>query len=173
MLCKPLVTTGYKVTVTTQPIGPIPVWSDVTLTCTVDPVPPGPLSYVWYTSAFNVYINMQESNAKVFIGSNHPMQALYFCHVQSNGSEVAVGYTIIKPQGRRIYWNSISLIIIKYAGFLIPIGPTEVTYHHGNNIVLEVNISSYYGASYLQSLQWHKDGNPLTCQLLLWHEGIH
>ena len=54
-----------------------------------------------------------------------------------------------------------SLNVIKYAGFLIPIGPTEVTYHHGDNIVLGVNISSYYGASYLQSLQWHKDGNPL------------
>ena len=89
-------------TVTTQPIGPIPVWSDVNLTCTVDPVPPGLLSYVWYT-AIDSYINMQGSNAIVYIDSNHPNQALYFCHVQTNGREVAVGFTMIKPQGRRIY----------------------------------------------------------------------
>ncbi|KAL5502151.1 hypothetical protein EMCRGX_G008875 [Ephydatia muelleri] len=111
----------YKVTVTTQPIGPIHVWSYVTLTCTVDPVPPGPLSYVCVK------------------------QALNFCHVQSNGREVAVGYITIKPQG-----------------FLIPIGPTEVTYQNEDNIVLGVNIPSYYYlATYLQSLQRYKDGNPL------------
>ena len=48
-----------------------------------------------------------------------------------------------------------------YAGFLIPIGPTEVTYHYGDTIVLGVNTSSHTAASYIQSLQWYKDGNPL------------
>ncbi|KAL5502145.1 hypothetical protein EMCRGX_G008869 [Ephydatia muelleri] len=91
------------------------------------------------------YISTQGPNATVYIGSNHPKQALYFCHVQSNGSEVAVGYATIKPQG-----------------FLIPIGPTEFTYQYGDTIVLGVNISSYYYLeSFIQSLQWYKDGNPL------------
>ena len=89
-------------TVTTQPIGSIHVGSYVTLTSTVDPVPPGPLSYVWYT-ALDSYISTQGPNATVYIDSNHPKQALYFCHVQSNGREVAVGYATIKAQGRRIY----------------------------------------------------------------------
>eukprot|EP00731_Ephydatia_muelleri_P005965 Em0003g213a len=88
----------YKVTVSALTNGPIPVDSTVTLFCTIDPTPPMPLSYVWYSSA---------------------------------------------------------------PGFLTPIGPTEVTYHYGDNIVLEVSLSSNPIAQYIQSLQWYKDGNPL------------
>ena len=55
------------------------------------------------------------------------------------------------------------MVIITYihVGFLIPIGPTSVTYHYGDTIVLEVNMSSLYPASNIQSLQWYRDGNPV------------
>eukprot|EP00731_Ephydatia_muelleri_P005992 Em0003g240a len=139
-------TTGYKVTVSALTNGPIPVDSTLTVTlfCTIDPTPPMPLSYVWYSSAPGNYINNQGPSATVYIFPRERKLSLYFCHVQSNGSDVAVGYISIKPQG-----------------FLIPIGPTVVTYHYGDNIALEVSLSSNPRAQYIQSLQWYKDGNPL------------
>ena len=79
--------------------GPIPVDSTVTLFCTIDPTPPMPLSYVWYSSAPGNYINNQEPSATVYIFPQERKLSLYFCHVQSNGSDVAVGYISIKPQG--------------------------------------------------------------------------
>ncbi|KAL5502156.1 hypothetical protein EMCRGX_G008880 [Ephydatia muelleri] len=135
---------GYKVTVSALTNGSIPVDSTVTLFCTIDSTPPMPLSYVWYSSAPGNYINNQGPSATVYIFPRERKLSLYFCHVQSNGSDVAVGYISIKPQG-----------------FLIPIGPTEVTYHYGDNIVLEVSLSSNPIAQYIQSPQWYKDGSPL------------
>eukprot|EP00731_Ephydatia_muelleri_P005970 Em0003g218a len=139
-------TTGYKVTVSALTNGPIPVDSTLTVTlfCTIDPTPPMPLSYVWYSSAPGNYINNQGPSATVYIFPRERKLSLYFCHVQSNESDVAVGYISIEPQG-----------------FLIPIGPTVVTYHYGDNIALEVSLSSNPRAQYIQSLQWYKDGNPL------------
>ena len=97
-----LFSSGYKVTVSTLTNGPISVDTFLTLFCTVDPVPPGPLSYVWYTSSPGKYINGQGPSAVVYIFSRERKPGLYFCHVQSNGSEVAVGYITIKPQGRKL-----------------------------------------------------------------------
>ncbi|KAL5502153.1 hypothetical protein EMCRGX_G008877 [Ephydatia muelleri] len=139
-------TKSYKVTVSALTNGPIPVDSTLTVTlfCTIDPTPPMPLSYVWYSSAPGNYINNQGPSATVYIFPRERKLSLYFCHVQSNESDVAVGYISIEPQG-----------------FLIPIGPTVVTYHYGDNIALEVSLSSNPRAQYIQSLQWYKDGNPL------------
>ena len=75
----------------------------MSLTCTVDPVHPGPVSYQWSTAVPEASISSQGPNtATVYIGLTHPRQGLYFCHVLSNGSEVAVGYTVIRPQGMKL-----------------------------------------------------------------------
>ena len=135
----------------------------MSLTCTVDPIPPGPVSYQWSTSIPGTYISSQGPNATLYMGTAHPKQGLYFCHVLSNGGEVAVGYTVIKPQGMHTIINYF-MIVITYTciGFLIPIGPTKLTYQYGDTIVLGVDILSYYIAqTSIQSLQWYRDGSPV------------
>ena len=95
-------TIGYEVSVNILTNGPITAWSSVSLTCTIDPVPPGPVSYQWSTAVPGAYIFSQGPNATLYIELAHPKQGLYFCHVLSNGSEVAVGYAVIRPQGMKL-----------------------------------------------------------------------
>ena len=74
----------------------------MTLACIVDPIPPGPVSYEWSTSiptSHNSIFSQGPNNVSVYIELTHPKEGLYFCHVLSNGDLVAVGYTVIKPQG--------------------------------------------------------------------------
>ena len=85
-------------TVTTLPNGPIPLESYVTLTCAIDPVPPGLLSYVWYSTFYQIIQGPPTVTVQVY--NNGPNPYLYFCHVLSDGIEVAVGYSLIRPQGR-------------------------------------------------------------------------
>ena len=99
------ITVGYEVSVNILTNAPIVAWSMVPLTCSIDPVPPGQVSYQWSTSIPHTpytFISSRGPSADVYIGPAPPRWGLYFCHVLSNGSEVAVGHTVIKPQGRKV-----------------------------------------------------------------------
>ena len=95
-------TIGYEVSVNILTNGPIALGDYVSVTCTIDPIPPGPVSYQWSTSIPGTYISSQGPNATLYMGTAHPKEGLYFCHVLSNGGEVAVGYIVIKPQGMKL-----------------------------------------------------------------------
>ena len=102
----------YRVVVTSNPQSPIPFTrNSVQLHCSVTPLPPAPVEYRW-TAVPNYYSTSNPSSssyslptASASISSywsiRHPV---YYCHVRSNGIEVASGKLMLTIQGLVQIW---------------------------------------------------------------------
>ena len=102
-------TVAYRVVVTSSPQSPIPFTvNSVQLHCSVTPLPPAPVEYRW-TVVPNYFStsNPSSSNYKLptvttSISSYWPWSIrhpTYYCHVYSNGTQVATGRLALTVQG--------------------------------------------------------------------------
>ena len=95
---------GYSVTVITDPRqGPFRIGTSVTLSCQVNPQPPGPVTYSWRTSVQNSGVstaNITSPNTTFTVYYYHQHLGWYFCYVYSNDSLVGVGNTLVETQGQ-------------------------------------------------------------------------
>ena len=98
---------GYNVTVVTAPReGPFRLYTSVTLSCQVNPQPPGRVTYSWKSSDQNSgysglpFGNSTSPNTTLYIYYNHPRFGWYFCYVYSDGTLVGVGRTLVETEGQ-------------------------------------------------------------------------
>ena len=95
---------GYSVTVVTDPRqGPFRLHTSVTLSCRVDPQPPGPVTYSWRTSVQYSGISTATAtspNTTFTVYYHHQHLGWYFCYAYSNDSLVGVGNTLVETQGQ-------------------------------------------------------------------------
>ena len=116
---------SYSVVVTTSPQSPISFNVDtITLTCSVTPLPLPPVKYTWTAVPRHVLwytinsLNSSIPKTTVRVTYNTARHPTYYCHVHSNGSEVAWGQETATIQGchaaTKIYINNIMMYIRTY-----------------------------------------------------------
>ena len=102
-------TAAYRVVVTSSPQSPISFTvNSVQLHCSVAPLPPAPVEYRW-TVVPNYFSTSNPSSSNyslptvtISISSYWPRSIrhpTYYCHVHSNGAQVATGRLVLTVQG--------------------------------------------------------------------------
>ena len=83
--------------------GPFRLYTSVTLSCQVNPQPPGRVTYSWKSSSLYSGLpsgNSTSPNTTLYIYYNRLHFGWYFCYVYSDGTLVGVGSTLVETEGQ-------------------------------------------------------------------------
>ena len=83
--------------------GPFRLHTSVTLSCQVNPQPPGTVTYSWKSSDPNSGLpsgNSASPNTTLYIYYNRLHFGWYFCYVYSSSTLVGVGSTLVETEGQ-------------------------------------------------------------------------
>ena len=112
---------GYNITLVTAPSkGPFRFHTLVTLSCQLNPQPPGRVTYSWKSSDPNSGLpsgNRTSPTVTVRINYEHLCFGWYFCYVYSDGTLVGVGRTLVETaegqsHARNCFYVEISAVCI-------------------------------------------------------------
>ena len=89
--------------VTAPSEGPFRLGTSVTLSCQVNPQPPGRVTYSWKSSdqySGLPFFKSTSSNTTLFIYYKRLHFGWYFCYVYSDGTLIGVGSTLVETEGQ-------------------------------------------------------------------------
>ena len=158
----------YDITVITDPpSGPFLTGNRISFTCHVYPMPSEPVTYSWHA--------MKDAGGPTTLTGQHTTHytphyrnlhfSWFFCKVFSNESLVGVGRRLVEIHGKtQAQTHNHNIVacstIFSYAnlfivGFVFSVKPLFRTFILGSTIELQVNVSTDYLASHIETLTWY------------------